>query len=242
MEIKISNLKELVEEFPEIKRGCVIDTNVLFAGSYPSDTYNDWAEEVFNILDHLCIPSFTNLNVRSEFLELQRRVLVAEGLVDFYDDLSGALDGKIYDRLKLLKRRANEARSKGRAFKLNDSDIKEFMDLFGHEPNRDGVSRWTEFCRSYFAPYITTIWEDVVQELRINFLGTQEIATREFFQKHPSWENMITILGESAVGSADAMILNLFKESTLPLLITADRAVKNTLLNSSFKGKFVLSP
>lgn len=53
---------------------------------------------------------------------------------------------------------------------------------------------------------------------------------------------MISILGESGVGSADAMILNLYKESSLPLLVTADKAVKNTMLNSSFSGKFVLSP
>jgi hypothetical protein len=38
------------------------------------------------------------------------------------------------------------------------------------------------------------------------------------------------------------MILNLFQESKLPLLITADKAVRNTMLNSSFHGKFILSP
>jgi hypothetical protein len=53
---------------------------------------------------------------------------------------------------------------------------------------------------------------------------------------------MITILGESGIGSADAVILNLFQESKLPLLITADKAVKNTMLNGSYAGKFVLSP
>lgn len=53
---------------------------------------------------------------------------------------------------------------------------------------------------------------------------------------------MVAIRGESGIGSADAMILNLYKESSLPLLVTADKAVKNTMLNSSYRGKFVLSP
>jgi hypothetical protein len=50
---------------------------------------------------------------------------------------------------------------------------------------------------------------------------------------------MIAILGESGIGSANAMILNLFKESTMPLIVTADKSVRNTMLNSSFGGKFV---
>jgi hypothetical protein len=210
MEIKISDLEKLVEKYPELKRGCIVDTNVLFAGSYPSDIYNDWADDVFKTLNRFNIPAFTNLNVRSEFLDLHRRILIPEGLVDFYDDLSESLDGKIYEKLKYLKRRAKDARDQDRGFKLNDSEIKEFMELFGHEPRPEGVSGWTAFCKSYFAPYVTGVWEDAVKELKINFLGTREIESKEFFDKHPSWDNMIKILGDSGIGSADAMILNLF--------------------------------
>ncbi|HXH74384.1 MAG TPA: hypothetical protein VNJ08_05440 [Bacteriovoracaceae bacterium] len=242
MEVKISDLEKSVEKYPELRRGCIIDTNVLFAGSYPSDTYNDWADDVFKTLNRLSIPSYTNLNVRSEFFDLHRRVLIPEGLVDFYDDLSESLDGKIYEKLKYLKRRAKDARDQGRPFKLNDSEIKEYMELLGHEPRPEGVSGWTAFCQAYFAPYITDVWEDAVKDLKVNFLGTREIESKEFFDKHPSWSNMIKILGDSGIGSADAMILNLFQESKLPLLITADKSVRNTVLNSSFIGKFILSP
>jgi hypothetical protein len=216
MEIKISDLEKSLENYPELKRGCIVDTNVLFAGSYPSDIFNDWADEVFKTLNRLNIPAYTNINVRSEFLELHRRVLIPEGLVDFYDDLSDKLDGKIYDRLKLLKRRANEARTEGRAFKINDSDIKEYMELFGHEPRPEGISRWTAFCQIYFAPYFIYVWEDAVRDFKVNFLGTREIENNEFFDKHPSWNNMIKILGDSGIGSADAMIINLFQESKIP--------------------------
>jgi hypothetical protein len=242
MEIKIFDLEESVEKYPELKRGCIVDSNVLFAGSYPSDTYNDWADDVFKTLNCIGISAYTNLNVRSEFLDLHRRVLIPEGLVDFYDDLSETLEGKIYEKLKYLKRRAKDARDKGRPLKFNDSEVKEYMDILGHEPRSNGVSGWTVFCQSYFAPYVTDVWEDAVNDLKINFLGSREIESKEFFDKHPSWSNMIKILGDSGIGSADAMILNLFKESKLPLLITADKAVRNAMLNNSFDGKFVLCP
>ena len=242
MELKISDFEKSVEKFPALKQGCIVDTNVLFAGSYPLDVHNDWADEVFRTLSRLNIPVYTNLNVRSEFLDLQRKVLIPEGLVDFYEDFSDSLDGKIYEELKYLKRKAKAATDEERAFKLNDSDIKKFMELFGHEPSLAGPSAWTGFCKSYFAPYIEPVWENAVKNFKINFLGTREIESKEFFERHPSWANMVAILGESGIGSADAMILNLFKESSFSLLITADKAVKNTMLNSSFSGKFVLSP
>lgn len=42
---------------------------------------------------------------------------------------------------------------------------------------------------------------------------------------------MIKIVGISGLGSLDAMIVYLFQESKIPLMITADVAVKNTFLN-----------
>lgn len=243
MELEFSDFEKSVEKCPELKQGCIVDTNVLFAASYPLDTHNDWADEVFKSLSRLEIPVYTNLNVRSEFLDLQRRVLIPEGLVTFYDSFSEKLEGKIYEKLKYLKRKAKSARDEGRVFKLNDSDIKGFIELFGHEPSNDKeISAWTAFCKSYFAPYVAVVWNEVVKNLKVNFLGTREIESREFFERHPSWDNMLKILGDSGIGSADAMILNLFCESKLPLLITADRAVKNTLLNSPFNHKFILAP
>lgn len=242
MEFKIADFEESLEKYSQLKQGCIVDTNLLFASSYESDHYNDWSEEVFEVLQKNAIPVYTNINVRSEFINLQRRVLIAEGLSKFYSDTSSNLDGVIYEKLKKIKRRGVDAAENGTPFKVSDSEITEFMALFGHEPLTDGPSGWTIFCKDYFEPYLNRVWPDIVKKLKINFLGTREIESKEFFDKHPSWENMITILGESGIGSADAMILNLFQESKLPLLITADKAVKNTMLNGSYAGKFVLSP
>jgi hypothetical protein len=64
---------------------------------------------VFDVLQRNNIPVYTNMNVRSEFINLQRRVLIAEGLVSFYAQTSAFLDGPLYDKLKKLKRRADDA-------------------------------------------------------------------------------------------------------------------------------------
>ena len=91
------------------------------------------------------------------------------------------MEGKFYEELKYLNRKAKAARDEERAFKLNDSDIEKFMDLFGHEPSVDGPSGWTAFCKSYFAPYVSNVWDNAVKNLKINFLGKREIDSKEFF-------------------------------------------------------------
>lgn len=242
MLLKIEDLEQKIAQNPALKIGCIVDTNVVFATSFPLDTYNDWGEEVFDTLHKLNIPVFTNLNVRSEFIDLNRRVLIPEGLIDFYDDYSEVLSGEIESSLKSLKTRKNKANNENRTFKFNDTDIKQFMQMFKKLEHSSGKDLWQLFCQYYLLPYIENAWEKAVQRMKINFLGTREIESKEFFDKHPSWENMVKIVGLSGIGSSDAMIINLFQESKIPLMITADVGVKNTLLDFMPAEKFVLAP
>jgi len=47
---------------------------------------------------------------------------------------------------------------------------------------------------------------------------------------------------ENGLGSSDAIIVNLFQESKILLMITADVAVKNMLLEFIASENFVLTP
>jgi hypothetical protein len=53
MDLKISDFEKSVQNYPQLKQGSIVDTNVLFAGSYPLDVHNDWADEVFKSLSRL---------------------------------------------------------------------------------------------------------------------------------------------------------------------------------------------
>ena len=110
MEIRISELEKLIQTHPELKKGCIVDTNIVFAFSFPLDTFNEWAEAVVSTLHKLNIPIYTNLNVRSEFIDLNRRVMIPEGLVDFYEEIDGSFDeGAVMAKLKSLKTRKRKA-------------------------------------------------------------------------------------------------------------------------------------
>ncbi len=58
--------------------GCFVDTSVLFSETYPLDRLNEESDRAFDVLVDLDVPVFTNINVRAEFLEAHRRVLIAE--------------------------------------------------------------------------------------------------------------------------------------------------------------------
>ena len=99
MKINLRDLPSLVEADPAFRLGCLVDTNVLFAASFPLDQLNEWSEEVFSALAEAAIPVYTNLNIRSEFIDLNRRVLIPEGLVSLYDRMKGNLHSEVEAQL-----------------------------------------------------------------------------------------------------------------------------------------------
>jgi predicted nucleic acid-binding protein len=71
--------------------GCFVDTSVLFSATYPLDQFNEECESIFENLAAHDVPIFTNVNVRAEFLENHRRVLIGEALIDFLNEAEGEL-------------------------------------------------------------------------------------------------------------------------------------------------------
>jgi hypothetical protein len=37
MELKVLDFEKSIQKYPQLKQGCIVDTNVLFAGSYDYD-------------------------------------------------------------------------------------------------------------------------------------------------------------------------------------------------------------
>jgi predicted nucleic acid-binding protein len=244
MIVLLRDVPQLLQSDPNLKNGCVVDTNVLFAASFPLDTYNTWAEKLFPVLHELGIPIYTNINVRSEFIELNRRVLIPEGLIDFYEDLAGQLVVEVEQKLKSLKTRKETAAKENRTFKLSDFDIKEFRRLLSGYTHSTGKNGWELFCEDYFHKYIRTVWEDVVEALKIGFLGTRNIDNKTLFDNHPNWDDMLDIVGKTGMGSTDAMIVNLFLKSKLSMIISTDNDVPGAVEKMLPPGskRFVLIP
>jgi hypothetical protein len=81
-----SKLSVFLKSLEKDDRACFVDTSILFSVTYPIDIHNDDSECAFESLAESFVPILTNQNVRAEFLEIHRKVLLAECLVDFYED------------------------------------------------------------------------------------------------------------------------------------------------------------
>lgn len=74
--IQFSEVLKTAQSNPSLQRGCIVDTSILFAASYPPDEFNTEAEELFDFLLDLEIPAYTNVNIRAEFINLHMRVMI----------------------------------------------------------------------------------------------------------------------------------------------------------------------
>ena len=242
MKISIEQFIKKIAQDASLKKGCIVDTNVLFAANYVMDPFHEWAWSLFEAFSKNGVAAYTNLNVRSEFIELNRRVHMAESLVDFYGDFGNDLEFAFAKKLKSIESSVREAPKEKRVFKLSDQDIKLCKKLMNANAESNGTPNWKNFCINYFSPHIKVVWERTVSELGIQFLGTREIESKEYFDEHPKWEEMLSVLGESGIGTSDAMIVNLFLKSKLPMIASADMDVSDAVTERAQPNKIVLAP
>lgn len=239
--IQFSDILKTTQSYPEIKRGCLVDSSILFAASYTPDKFNRESEELFEFLAELEIPLFTNINIRSEFMNQQRRVMIPEGLSDLYTSHGKSLDSILYSKLQSLYTMISEARKTGKSYKFDENQIKSWRKFLGNHKikNQDG---WLQFCSDFLHGKIENVWDIACEEFGVNFLSLRESDNIDWLVGDLSWDRMASIIGKFGIASFDAMIINLFLNSHFIALITADEEIANVIHNINPPGKFVVIP
>lgn len=212
-----------------------------FSLSYPLDTFNDQAEVVFNLLAKESVPVFTNVNIRTEFIEQHRRVAIPEALIDLLEDAEESLQSEIVQQLKSLRTSYRKAQKEDKSFKLNEREIKKYRNLLGkYELN--GKDGWEMFCKEYLTGTIQKIWDTTVAQWNLNFISLRATEKHPLISTEVSWDEMVKLVEKFGMGSMDAMILNLFQCSTIEVLITADEDLAYAVEKLKLKGKRVIIP
>lgn len=78
-----SELDKLLIQSPNVKNGILIDTNILVSATYELDQCHDSAMNFIDSIIEREIPIYCNVNIRAEFLEIHRRILFSEAILDF---------------------------------------------------------------------------------------------------------------------------------------------------------------
>lgn len=228
-------------ESTDTKKGCLVDTSILFSLIYPLDIFNEQAEDAFKILAEFDVPIYTNVNIRLEFIELYRRVIVPEALIDLLEDSGENLHPMLLQKLKSLRTRYRNAQKEEKSFKLSDYEIKKFRELFlNYSENQD--TGWQEFCESYLSGAIQNAWDQTVDGWNLNFLSLRATEAHPLIEKEVSWEGMVSLVEKFGIGTSDAMILNLFQCSKLDTLITTDTDLVYAFNRSNVADKKLFTP
>ena len=111
---------------PSLKHGLIVDTNVLISATYDSDNFFEPTAQFFDYLIEQEIPIYCNVSVRAEFLEIHRRIIFTEALIDFFRDIDRTLlptdvSAQLGKWSANNKRRIDEQRP---PLRLSEADIK----------------------------------------------------------------------------------------------------------------------
>lgn len=234
-----SKLNDFIERTEVI--GCFADTTVIFSASYPLDYFNEQCELAIECLSANGVPLFSNVNVRAEFLENHRRILIPECLVDFLDDMAGDLHGPLLEKLKALRTNFRNRLSEGKSVKMDPNQIKMFRRLLREHSSPAG-NGWDVFCEIYLHDRLVPVWEDAERELNLSFITLRSGDEGQFLIESPEWGRAVEIMGKYGIASADAMILNMFLCSTIPVLLTTDMELAECAAKESKNTKHIFVP
>ena len=100
--IEAKELRSFLNESPARKLGCLIDTNILFAANFSLDHFHEESIEIFETLIDEKVPLYTNVNIRSEFINQTRKVVIVHALLDLFRDAGTDLPAEVYNKLRSL--------------------------------------------------------------------------------------------------------------------------------------------
>lgn len=135
----------------------------------------------------------------------------------------------------------SDSRKNNTSYKFSNSKIAYWRD-FLRENSTNGRDAWFNFCRDFVSHRIENVWDETCNEVGLNFLSLRGSDTKNWLTGPVDWKDADALVGNYAVGSFDAMIVNLFLNSHFPALITADKEIARAVHDLAPSGKFVFVP
>ncbi len=201
--------------------GCLLDTNFIIAALYEPHRFNEAVVALFDILADFKIPLYVSLSTRSEFIDIQRRIIITEALMGMAAEQSKwRISVAVLKELRNHKRWINTQAEKNEMPILSDARIKACKQIFLPR-NVSGQSGWLEICRQFLSPLLST-WDDAVARMGIHYIGARETEDEALFVSRLHWEAMYELSAKTCLSSMDAMILNVFNSSVFSILVTTD--------------------
>ncbi|MCB0342068.1 MAG: hypothetical protein H6626_13115 [Pseudobdellovibrionaceae bacterium] len=216
-----SSLEAHLEQSTEPQR-CVVDTQLLIASLYDPSAFYEDVVELTAILGRYGVKVYSNVNIRAEFLDIQRRIFLTEHLMDLLEDqnvkLSRSARSFLQSNIKAWLNRQDEGQKI-----LSDRKLKESRDVFPLVPHSGHIG-WVQFCE-YALANLEESWGLLEETYSLEYISLREEDKSPLVAGEVTWGNMIQISKKVGISTHDAMILNLFFNCEVEFLISADADV-----------------
>ena len=221
-----SDFLKLLNERSRLREGLVVDTNVLIAATYDLDLFHDVTIDFLDLVFENEVPLFCNVNVRAEFLDIHRRIIFTEAILDFERAVNKKLiPTTLAKKLNSWRTSAEKKKKQGSTpLRLNDRELKDIK-LEMMQIKSDGTDLWTEVCENRIANKLSDIWNTTSEKFGLNFLSTRKEDSERNLEKNPSWDETAQMMEKHGLGSSDAMIINIFLCSRYEALVSSDKDI-----------------
>lgn len=240
-----SELGMLLQKHPEVRNGIIIDTNILVSATYELDLFHEDALQFLELVIEADVPIFCNVNVRAEFLEIHRRIIFSEGLLDFEstcekpllpEKLSGLLSSYRAKFERRLKSNPNDP-----PVKLSEAELKEFKFLMTDILVKE-KHLWAEFCDEKIGNKLEQVWIKTEKAVGLKFLSLRPDDREKHLNSKPEWENVVSLMSSQGISSSDAMILNMFFSSKFIVIASSDKDIAFSVSLEKTSDKMCLIP
>ena len=231
---EFDNYLDELKSSSEYWNGTILDTNIIVSALYEIKSNHD---EIIDFLDQKIfgndIQCFTNVVTTAEFLNVYRRILLTEHLVDAVDEFSKLKLSKsskyliktTYGRCK--ERYKNEKRD----LIFSENELKKIRDTFSGGPH-SGLLPWPQLVKSFLADDLLLAYK-AYEELGIKYISPNEEDQKHFFHSTMEWERVVDISSSSALAIFDSMILNALSCSHFHYAISSDKDLAYATLSDS---------
>lgn len=239
-----SDFLNLLDKKENLRRGLIVDTNVLISATYDFDPSFDSTSDFLDLLSEQGVPLFCNVNVRSEFLEIHRRIIFTEALLSLEATVQKSkLPLELSRKLSSLRSNQSKREQDGRSpLRLSDAELKSFKFLLLQESDFNGKDLWTALCEERVGGKLLSIWQDTVDRLGLNFLSLRKEDQAQFIETIPEWENAVNLMSSQGLSSSDAMIINMFLSSNFVAILSSDMDVAVSVQKIARPEKICLIP
>ncbi len=197
--IRSKDLLTFLNSNPSMKKGCLVDTNILFAANYSFDRFHEPAIEIFDTLIKERVPRFVNVNVRSEFINLTRKVVIAHALMDAFHAEGKRLPYDVYNKLKSIRKRSLDKENIDSLFRIQDSEIESVRNLFINYYPDQHQDLWDWFCEDHLVGKIASEWNWVEEDFGINFLNLRHAESYYHLIDELRWSDAVSIVERTAI-------------------------------------------